>query len=97
MRPDHERLETAAMSRKASPDGLYEAIGQAMPLFAEDSAAAIYARQPRRWQSLIALVEAIDDDARREALMNELFSRAQDAAELADMRRQLAEIKKKTG
>jgi len=95
MRLDHDRLETAAMSRKFSPDGLYEAIGPAMPLFAEDSAAALNVRQPRRWQSIIALVEAIDDDARREALLNELFSRAQYAAELADMRRQLDELKKK--
>jgi len=97
MRPETERLETAAMSRKAPSDGLYEAIGPAMPLLANDSAAALYVRQPRRWQSLIALVEAIDDDARREALLNELFSRAQDAAELADMRRQLAELRKRTG
>jgi len=97
MRTDHERLETAAMSRKAAPDGLYDAIGPAMPLFAEEPTASIYARQPRRWQSIIAIVEAIEDDARREALMNELFSRAQEAAELADMRRQLAELKKKTG
>ena len=97
MRPQTERLETAAMSRKAPSDGLYEAIGPAMPLLANDSAATLYVRQPRRWQSLIALVEAIDDDARREALLNELFSRAQDAAELADMRRQLAELRKRTG
>jgi transcriptional regulator with XRE-family HTH domain len=93
MRQETKRLETAPMSRKAQSDGLYEAICPAMPLFAEDSAAALYVRQPRRWQSLIALVEAIDDGARREALINEFFSRAQDAAELADMRRQLAELK----
>jgi transcriptional regulator with XRE-family HTH domain len=97
MHQETERLETAAMSRKSSPDGLYEAIGMAMPLFAEDSAAAINARHPRRWQSIIAIVEAIDDDARREALMNELFSRAQDAAELAKLRRAVAALQKKAG
>jgi transcriptional regulator with XRE-family HTH domain len=95
MRPDHERLETAAMSRKAPSDGLLTAIGPSLPIDPADASAALTVRQPRRWQSIIALVEAIDDDARREAIMTELFSRAQDAAELADMRRQLAELKKK--
>jgi transcriptional regulator with XRE-family HTH domain len=97
MRPQTEHIETAAMSRKAASDGLLTAIGPAMPICPEEDSAALAVRQPRRWQAIIALVEAIDDDGKRDAILNELFSRAQEVAELADMRRQLAEIKKRAG
>jgi transcriptional regulator with XRE-family HTH domain len=95
MRQDTERLDTSVVSPKGPSDVIYKAYEPSAPLCAAEPAPPPYAREPRRWQSIIALVEAIDDDARREALMNELFSRAQDAPELADMRRQLAELKKK--
>lgn len=95
MRQGTEQLDTSVVSPKGSSDVTYKAHEPSAPLCAAEPAPPPYAREPRRWQSIIALVEAIDDDARREALMTELFSRAQDAAELADMRRQLAELKKK--
>jgi transcriptional regulator with XRE-family HTH domain len=95
MRQDTEQLDTSVVSQKGSSDVTYKAHEPSAPLCVAEPAAPLYTREPRRWQSIIALVEAIDDDARREALMTELFSRAQDAAELADMRRQLGELKKK--
>jgi transcriptional regulator with XRE-family HTH domain len=52
-------------------------------------------RHARRWQKIIELVESIEDEEERSALLEELFARAKTAAELAKLRRQIDEIKKK--
>jgi hypothetical protein len=39
-----------------------------------------------RWEKIIALVEGIEDEAARAAALDELFARAQSAAELAELR-----------
>jgi transcriptional regulator with XRE-family HTH domain len=52
-------------------------------------------RHARRWQKIIELVESIEDEEERSALLEEIFARAKTAAELAKLRRQIDEIKKK--
>lgn len=39
-----------------------------------------------RWEKIIALVEGIEDEAARSAALEELFARAQSAAEIAELR-----------
>jgi transcriptional regulator with XRE-family HTH domain len=41
----------------------------------------------RRWAAIVQLVDAIEDPSRREALLSEFYARAQDAAELAALKR----------
>lgn len=41
----------------------------------------------RRWAALIQLVEEEPDEARRDAILADLYARAQEAAELAQLRR----------
>lgn len=48
-----------------------------------DISASPYAR---RWEKIMALVEGIEDEAARAAALEELFARAQSAAELAELR-----------
>lgn len=48
-----------------------------------DISASPYAR---RWEKIMALVEGIEDEPARAAALEELFARAQSAAELAELR-----------
>lgn len=50
---------------------------------APDISASPYAR---RWEKIMALVDGIEDEAARAAALEELFARAQSAAELAELR-----------
>ena len=53
----------------------------------------------RRWEKIIALVEGIEDADQRAKALDELFARAQSAAELAELRqavRALQTANKKT-
>lgn len=47
----------------------------------------------RRWAKLIELVEQIDDPDRRDAMVADLFARAQEAADIAALRQALAELR----
>jgi len=49
----------------------------------------------RRWEAIIALVQSIEDDAARTAVLDELYARAQTAAELDQLRRAVAALQKK--
>lgn len=51
----------------------------------------------RRWEAIIALVQSIEDEAARAAALDELYARAQTAAELAELRRAVAALQKKAG
>jgi transcriptional regulator with XRE-family HTH domain len=51
----------------------------------------------RRWEAIVALVQGIEDKAAREAALDELYARAQTAAELAELRRAVAALQKKAG
>lgn len=54
----------------------------------------------RRWEALRDVVEGIDDEAKRSAVLDELFARAQDAAEIAALRKEverLSEARRKAG
>jgi transcriptional regulator with XRE-family HTH domain len=52
-------------------------------------------RHARRWQKIIELVESIEDEEERSALLEEIFARAKTAAELAELRRAVAALQKK--
>lgn len=47
----------------------------------------------RRWAKLIELVEGIDDDQKRAAVLDDLFARAQDFAEREALRQAVAELR----
>jgi len=51
----------------------------------------------RRWEAIVALVQGIEDEAARAAALDELYARAQTAAELAELRRAVAALQKKAG
>jgi transcriptional regulator with XRE-family HTH domain len=51
----------------------------------------------RRWDHLIRLVEQIEDDARRDAVLSELFARAQDAAQIDELQRAVRELRAARG
>lgn len=54
----------------------------------------------RRWEALQQVVEGIDDEEKRSAVLEELFARAQDAAEIAALRKEverLSEERRKAG
>jgi len=51
----------------------------------------------RRWEAIVSLVQGIEDQAAREAALDELYARAQTAAELAELRRAVAALQKKAG
>lgn len=66
------------------------------PALAEPAQAAYLAPdhpQAERWRKLIELVDGIEDNERRSALLTEWFSRAQDASELMQIRRLLRDRK----
>lgn len=46
-----------------------------------------------RWEKIIALVEGIEDEAARAAAIEELFARAQSAAEMAELRQAVKDLK----
>lgn len=46
----------------------------------------------KRWEKIIALVEAIEDDQQRDKAIDELFARAQSAAELAELRQAVRDL-----
>jgi transcriptional regulator with XRE-family HTH domain len=48
--------------------------------------------QARRWAAIVQLVDDIEDPTRREALLAELYTRAQDAAELAALKRTVQKL-----
>lgn len=50
----------------------------------------------RRWAALIQLVEEEPDEARRDAILADLYARAQEAAELAQLRRVVQALAKKS-
>jgi len=47
----------------------------------------------RRWAKLIELVEQIDDPERRDAMVADLFARAQEASDIAALRKTVAELR----
>lgn len=49
----------------------------------------------RRWEKIIALVEGIEDETRRSAVLDELFSLAQKESELDALRKTVADLKKR--
>jgi transcriptional regulator with XRE-family HTH domain len=59
------------------------------------SGAPEVARHDLRWQKIIELVESIEDEEERSALLEEFFARAKTAAELAELRRAVAALQKK--
>lgn len=48
----------------------------------------------RRWEKIMALVEGIEDEEQRAKALDELFSRAQSAAELAELRQAVRQLQK---
>jgi transcriptional regulator with XRE-family HTH domain len=46
----------------------------------------------RRWEKIIALIEGIEDDAARAAALEELFARAQSAADMAELRQAVRDL-----
>lgn len=50
----------------------------------------------RRWEKIIVLVEGIEDEAKRTAVHEEIFLRAQEVAELDALRKAVAALPKKT-
>lgn len=47
----------------------------------------------KRWAHLVKLVEQIEDDARRDAILGELFARAQEVAEIDELRRAVRDLR----
>lgn len=47
----------------------------------------------KRWEHLVRLVEQIEDAARRDAILAELFARAQEVAEIDELRRAVRELR----
>ena len=72
--------------------------GEMLPRQAPESALKGVQREHlRRWEAIVALVQGIEDEAAREAALDELYARAQTAAELAELRRAVAALQKKAG
>jgi transcriptional regulator with XRE-family HTH domain len=72
--------------------------GEMLPRQAPESALKGVQREHlRRWEAIVALVQGIEDQAAREAALDELYARAQTAAELAELRRAVAALQKKAG
>lgn len=71
------RSELLALQRQRGPEGLLPS----------DHPHA------KRWAKLIALVEQIDEPDRRDAMLAELFARAQEAADIAALRQEVAALR----
>lgn len=54
-----------------------------------DISASPYAR---RWEKIMALVEGIEDEEERSAFLDELFARARQTAELAELRQAVRDL-----
>lgn len=50
------------------------------------------AQYGRRWEKIIALVEGIEDEQERAAFLDELYARARQTAELAELRRAVRDL-----
>jgi hypothetical protein len=75
-------------------DELPLAKGPTAQLAAEEKRGWISVRDPARWQAIIQLVDAIDDASVRLTILDELFSRAQSAAEVNALRRAVLELRR---
>jgi transcriptional regulator with XRE-family HTH domain len=51
----------------------------------------------KRWDHLIRLVEQLEDEERRDAVLSELFARAQDAAQIDELQRAVRELRAARG
>lgn len=47
----------------------------------------------KRWDHLIRLVEQLEDEERRDAVLSELFARAQDVAQIDELQRAVRELR----
>lgn len=59
----------------------------------QEKSAAYDSKHGRRWRQIIDLVESIDDDQAREALLQEMFARAHDKAEIAQLHRAVRDLR----
>ncbi len=53
---------------------------------------ALRSSHARRWEAVIALVEGIEDEGKREAVFNEMFARAEELSELERLKLEVAEL-----
>ena len=75
---------------KALQDGAFRVIdGEARPLTAEDMAASL----PRRLSALATLVDGLESPQEQAALLDDLLSRAQNAAEMRALKQAVAELR----
>lgn len=75
---------------KALQDGAFRVIdGEARPLTAEDMAASL----PRRLSALATLVDGLESPQEQAALLDDLLSRAQNAAEMHALKQAVAELR----
>ena len=75
---------------KALQDGAFRVIdGEARPLTAEDMAASL----PRRLAALATLVDGLESPQEQAALLDDLLSRAQNAAEMHALKQAVAELR----
>ena len=75
---------------KALQDGAFRVIdGEARPLTAEDMAASL----PRRLSALATLIDSLESPQEQAALLDDLLSRAQNAAEMHALKQAVAELR----
>ena len=75
---------------KALQDGAFRVIdGEARPLTAEDMAASL----PRRLSALATLIDSLESPQEQAALLDDLLSRAQNAAEMRALKQAVAELR----
>ena len=75
---------------KALQDGAFRVIdGEARPLTAEDMAASL----PRRLSALATLVDGLESPQEQAALLDDLLSRAQNVAEMRELKQAVAELR----
>ena len=75
---------------KALQDGAFRVIdGEARPLTAEDMAASL----PRRLSALATLIDSLESPQEQAALLDDLLSRAQNAAEMDALKQAVAELR----
>lgn len=88
-RPGMDRLAAIAEVAGVTLDWLATGRGPKRRADAQAPATPDISASPyaRRWDKIMALVEGIEDEAARAAAIEELFARAQSAAEMAELRR----------